>query len=116
MRGGGPHRIALSEWQARRRRSEGSATLSAFRAGSGKGDPSRFSTRLSVDERDQTGRAPRTFETAGQTVDLGGSYRVTGNLNVTAGVRYSQERDRLTPLTDGKQDGQAAAGHGGSGV
>jgi hypothetical protein len=82
--------------------------LSAFRAGSGKGDPSRFSTRLSVDERDKTGRAPRTFETAGQqTVDLGGSYRLTGNLNVTAGVRYSQERDRLTPLTDGKQDSQA---------
>lgn len=81
--------------------------LSAFRAGSGKGDSSRFSTRLSVDERDKTGRAPRTFETAGQIVDLGGSYRVTGNLNVTAGVRYSQDRDRLTPLTDGKQDGQA---------
>lgn len=82
--------------------------LSAFRAGSGKSDPSRFSTRLSVDDRDKTGRAPRTFETAGQpTVDLGGSYRVTGNLNVTAGVRYSQERDRLTPLTDGKQDSQA---------
>lgn len=81
--------------------------LSAFRAGPGTGDPSRFSTRLSVDERDKTGRAPRTFDTAGQTVDLGGSYRVTGNLNVTAGVRYSQDRDRLAPLTDGKQDGQA---------
>jgi hypothetical protein len=81
--------------------------LSAFRPGSGKDDPARFSTRLSVDERDKTGRAPRTFETAGQTVDLGGSYRVTGNLNVTAGVRYSQERDRLAPLTDGKQDSQA---------
>lgn len=83
--------------------------LSAFRPGSSaKDDPSRFSTRLSVDERENTGRAPRTFETAGQqTVDLGGSYRVTGNLNVTAGVRYSQERDRLAPLTDGKQDSQA---------
>ena len=83
--------------------------LSAFRTGSGaKGDPSRFSTRLSVEERDKPGRAPRTFETAGQqTVDLASSYRLTGNLNVTAGVRYSQERDRLAPLTDGKQDAQA---------
>jgi len=26
---------------------------------------------------------------------------------VTAGVRYSQERDRLGPLTDGTQDSQA---------
>jgi hypothetical protein len=83
--------------------------LSAFRPGSpGSDDPSRFRTRLSVDDRESTGRAPRTFDTAGQqTVDLGGSYRVTGNLNVTAGVRYSPDRDRLGPLTDGKQDSQA---------
>jgi hypothetical protein len=83
--------------------------LSAFRPGSSSGDdPARFRTRLSVDEREHTGRAPRTFETAGQqTVDLGGSYRLTGNLNVTAGVRYSPDRDRLAPLTDGKQDSQA---------
>jgi hypothetical protein len=83
--------------------------LSAFGPGSSvNDDPARFSTRLLVDEREHTGRAPRTFETAGQqTVDLGGSYRLTGNLNVTAGVRYSHERDRLAPLTDGKQDSQA---------
>lgn len=84
--------------------------LSTFRLGSGKAGsgPSRFTTRLSVDENEKTGRAPGTFETAGQpTVDLGGSYRVTGNLNVTAGVRYSADRDRLAPLTDGKQDSQA---------
>lgn len=84
--------------------------LSTFRLGAAKtgGGPSRFSTRLSVDEHEKTGRAPGTFETAGQpTVDLGGSYRVTGNLNVTAGVRYSADRDRIAPLTDGKQDSQA---------
>jgi hypothetical protein len=82
--------------------------LSAFRPGTpGASDQGRFRTRLSVDDRESTGRAPRTFDTAGQTVDLGGSYRVTGNLNVTAGVRYSPDRDRLTPLTDGKQDSQA---------
>jgi hypothetical protein len=84
--------------------------LSTFRLGSAKAGsgPSRFSTRLLVDEHEKTGRAPGTFETAGQpTVDLGGSYRVTGNLNVTAGVRYSADRDRIAPLTDGKQDSQA---------
>lgn len=82
--------------------------LSAFHAGPGKSGPSRFTTRLSVDEHDKTGRPPGTFETAGQpTVDLGGSYRLTGNLNVTAGVRYSADRDRIAPLTDGKQDSQA---------
>lgn len=83
--------------------------LSTFRLSSAaKGGPSRFSTRISVDEKEKTGRAPGTFETAGQpTVDLGGSYRLTGNLNVTAGVRYSADRDRIAPLTDGKQDSQA---------
>jgi hypothetical protein len=38
---------------------------------------------------------------------VGGAYRVVGNLNVTAGVRLSQESDRLTPLTDGVEDSQA---------
>jgi hypothetical protein len=73
----------------------------------GKGDPSRFAPRVVLDERETAGRSPRTFEQNDQTVDLGGSYRVTGNLNVTAGVRYQSERDRLVPLTDGSQDSQA---------
>ncbi len=83
--------------------------LSGFRLDpADKGPASRFAPRISLDEREAAGRAPRSF--AGdkdQTVDLGGSYRVTGNLNVTAGVRLSQARDRLQPLADGKQDNQA---------
>jgi hypothetical protein len=70
-------------------------------------DPSRFAPRITLDEREKTGRSPRTFEQSDQQVDLGGSYRVTRNLNVTAGVRYSSDRDRLRPLTDGRQDSQA---------
>lgn len=73
------------------------------------GDDSRFSPRIVMDETQSAGRAPRTF--AGDSddlVDVGGAYRVTKNLDVTAGVRYSQERERLvSPLTDGKQDSQA---------
>ena len=70
---------------------------------------SRFSPRIVLDERPNAGRAPRTFAGERQDrVDVGGAYRVTRNLDVTAGVRYSQEqRERLMPLTDGKQDGQA---------
>ncbi|MFC3175172.1 hypothetical protein ACFOD9_13005 [Novosphingobium bradum] len=71
-------------------------------------EPSRLNARIAFDEREKTGRAPRTLEGNGeQTVDVGGSYRVTGNLNVTAGVRYSQERDRMVPVIDGQKDGQA---------
>lgn len=83
--------------------------LAAYRPTGGvQGDPSRFSPRIELDERSKAGRSPRTFEGQGdQTVDLGGSYRLSRNLNVTAGVRYSSERDRMVPLTDGKQGSQA---------
>lgn len=70
-------------------------------------DESRFSPRISIDEKRAAGRAPRTFSGEAGEVDLGGAYRVTENLDVTAGVRYSQDRERLVPLTDGKLDGQA---------
>jgi hypothetical protein len=76
--------------------------------GAGAADP-RLAPRIVVDERQAAGRAPRTFAGDGEDqVDVGGSYRLTRNLNVTAGVRYSQrDRERLHPLTDGKQDSQA---------
>jgi len=72
------------------------------------GAGSRFAPRIALDEKDKTGREPRTLEGQGETrVDLGGSYRLTRNLKVIGGVRYSSDRDRLAPLTDGKQDAQA---------
>lgn len=71
-------------------------------------NPGRLAPRIQLDEKDRTGRAPRTLENQGDyQVDLGGSYRLARNFNVTAGIRYSSERDRLRPLTDGKQDSQA---------
>jgi len=84
--------------------------LASFKPGTGaKGDPSRFAPRIALDEKEKAGRSPRTFGGDGeQSVDLGGSYRLTRNLNVTAGVRYQEERDRLVPLTtDRRQDSQA---------
>lgn len=78
-------------------------------APAGSSDPARLRPRIVVDEKQAAGRAPRTFAGDGDDqVDVGGSYRLTRNLNVTAGVRYSQQdRERLHPLTDGKQDNQA---------
>ena len=82
--------------------------LSAFQPREGSAaKPSRFAPRLELDEREKTGRSPRTFEQSDQTVGLGGAYRVTRNLDVTAGVRVTSDRDRLLPLTDGRQDNQA---------
>lgn len=69
--------------------------------------PSRFSPRIVIEEKLPPGRAPRTFASDEDKFDLGGSYRLTRNIDVTAGVRYSQERERLRPLTDGNPDSQA---------
>lgn len=72
------------------------------------GKPSRFQSRIALANETAAGRAPRTFESAGeQSVDLQGSFRLRRNLDVTAGVRVSQDRNRLAPLTDGVEDDQA---------
>jgi hypothetical protein len=41
------------------------------------------------------------------SIDMGGSYSLTRNLDVTAGVRYKSERDRLPKMTDERRDSQA---------
>ncbi|HSG33566.1 MAG TPA: hypothetical protein VLA37_03460 [Sphingomonadaceae bacterium] len=85
--------------------------LASFRPSEGvKEKPSRFNARIAVEEELASGTAKPTREiesVANQTFDLGGSYRVTRNLDVTAGVRYSQDSERLVPLTNGEQDSQA---------
>jgi len=70
--------------------------------------PSRFQPRIALEREGNPGRAPNTLQGLGeQSVDVSGAYRVMRNLDVTAGVRLSQERDRLAPLTDSLQDSQA---------
>ena len=72
------------------------------------GKPSRFQSRIALEQQGNTGSAPLTLDGAGtQRVDVGGSYRLNRNFDVTAGVRLKQDRDRLGPLTDGMEDDQA---------
>ncbi|OBX18116.1 hypothetical protein A9995_13215 [Erythrobacter sp. QSSC1-22B] len=82
--------------------------LAEFRPSQPQGKPSRFQPRIASERDDLPVSASRPLESLDeQSVDVGGSYRVTRNLDVTAGVRLSQERDRLAPLTDGIEDNQA---------
>lgn len=83
--------------------------LAEFKPAEGlRSEPSRFKSRIALEQDKKLGSAPRTYEgLGGQTLDLGGAYSVTKNLDVTAGLRLSQERDRLAPLTDNVQDSQA---------
>ncbi len=70
--------------------------------------PSRFAARIELEEEAPAGRPANSADQLGdRMLDVGGSYSLTRNLNVTAGVRYQQERD-LRPLPDVRQqDSQA---------
>ena len=73
------------------------------------GKKSRFNTRMSIDASAPINAAPRALDASQKdyTLDVGGSYSLTRNLDVTAGVRINNERDRMAPLTDNRQDSQA---------
>ncbi len=84
--------------------------LSAYRPDTQDKDarPSRFQSRIALANEGEAGRSPRTISGLGeQSVDVSTSYSLRRNLNVTAGVRLSQDRNRLAPLTDGVEDDQA---------
>lgn len=71
-------------------------------------EPSRLQPLIQLEDEAIAGRSPNTLDAIGsQTVGVGGSFRLSPNLDVTAGVRYSQERERLDPLTNSVQDSQA---------
>jgi hypothetical protein len=70
-------------------------------------DPSRFAGKIALQHEEKLGSAPRTHDALGeQSVDVAESYRLTRNLDVTAGLRYSQQHDRLT-TANRQQDSQA---------
>jgi len=71
-------------------------------------DETRFAARIGDETTTTAGAAPGRASVDEQALDIAGSYRLTRNLDVTAGVRYSQERDRATPLQrSGEKDNQA---------
>lgn len=71
-------------------------------------EPSRFAARVQLDDGRSASRAGQARNSVSdQMLDVGGSYRLTGNLNITAGVRYEQDRD-IVPLPEVDQlDSQA---------
>ncbi len=68
----------------------------------------RLTTRVQVAADRTSGPAARTvLGGSGVSVDFGSSYSLTRNLDVTAGVRYRADRDRLLPRSDTRRDSQA---------
>ncbi len=68
----------------------------------------KWSTRLQIGAERALGIRPR-FDGVDEaySVDLGGSYALTRNLEVTGGLRYKMQRDRLERLADERHDSQA---------
>lgn len=83
--------------------------LAQLGQGSASSRKSRFSPRIELDDiQAPTTRAVRPFNDQGSySLDVGGAYKVTRNLDVTAGIRLRSERDRLTGLTNEQYDSQA---------
>ena len=69
---------------------------------------SRFTGRVEAGvDRPETAQARAISPEVGYSVGVGGSYRLTRNLDVTGGVRYRIQNDRLEPLADERRDSQA---------
>ena len=70
--------------------------------------PSRFGADMRLENRTTTTQSARAAQSErAMAVDVSGSYRLQGNIDLTAGVRLQRESDRLTPLTSQQQDSQA---------
>lgn len=85
--------------------------LSEIGQGSGKDEKSRFTAKVELDENAAPGIArgrTRAFDDqGGYSVGVSGSYSLSRNIDVTAGIRLKSDRDRLDTLTNEQVDSQA---------
>ncbi|WP_258046801.1 hypothetical protein [Sphingomonas folli] len=69
---------------------------------------SKWTGRVSASsDRALPGAARAVAEPQSYSLDVGGSYSITRNLDLTAGMRLKSERDRLTRIDDERRDSQA---------
>jgi hypothetical protein len=84
------------------------ATLPKARAPETATRKSRFTTELKLGQDSAAETGARTLNPDdAASVDVGAGYNLSRRLKVTAGVRYKQAYDRLTPLADDSRDSQA---------
>jgi hypothetical protein len=68
----------------------------------------RVTARIQASAEEAEGRQRNIAEDQAYAVDVGGSFSIARNLDVTGGVRYRIARDRLEPLAqDQRRDSQA---------
>ncbi len=70
--------------------------------------PSKFSTNIKLDQNTETAPPARGSAASGDyKLDVGGSFSISRKIDVTAGVRYASENDRVIPLADNRKDSEA---------
>ena len=70
--------------------------------------PSRFSTDIKLDQNKGVAQTTRGTSAAGDySLNVGGSFSISRKIDVTAGVRYASERDRVIPAADDRKDSEA---------
>lgn len=68
----------------------------------------QFTGRVQLGADRVDSRTPRLIANdINYSVDVGGSYKVARNLELTGGLRYKIESDRLAPLSDTRRDSRA---------
>jgi len=68
----------------------------------------KWSSRVSLLTDHATAATPHALGLSDNiALDVGGAYRLTHNFDVTAGVRYKREHDRLEQFSETKRDSQA---------
>lgn len=68
---------------------------------------SKWSTRLLFGAERATGKTNIAGPDEALSVDLGGSYSLTRNLELSGGLRYKSQRERLDMQSDQRRDSQA---------
>ena len=79
-----------------------------FRLDDSPSKPSKFSTNIRLDQNSETAPPARGSAASGDyKLDVGGSFSISRKIDVTAGVRYASENDRVIPLADNRKDSEA---------
>jgi hypothetical protein len=70
--------------------------------------PSKFSTNIKLDQNREVAPPARGSAAAGDyKLDVGGSFSISRKIDVTAGVRYGSENNRVLPTADSRKDSEA---------
>lgn len=70
--------------------------------------PSKFSANIKLDQNKEMAPPARgSGASSDYKFDVGGSFSISRKIDVTAGVRYASENDRVIPLPDNRKDSEA---------